>query len=86
MEPLSPLELQYITLEDIQRKKGEVRLELEKQREEFLKKTKQLSTSYHNPIVGGNGIVGAFRTGYAIFNGISNGIRIMRSIRKMFRR
>ncbi len=83
MKQLTQLELEHITLEDIQRMKSEVHHAIRSQKEDFVRKIQQ-QTSPYCTLVGG-GILGTMRTAYAIFSGITTGIKIMRSIRRMFR-
>lgn len=83
MKQLTQLELEHITLEDIQRMKSEVHHEIRSQKEDFVRKIQQQTNPYC--AIAGGGIMGTMRTAYAIFSGITTGIKIMRSIRRMFR-
>ncbi len=83
MRTFTPHELKSLTLEDIQRMKDEVLHEIEQQKEDIVLNAKQITAPYHG--IGGSGLIGSLRTAFAVFSGISTGIRLMKSIRKVFR-
>lgn len=83
MKTFTPHELDIITLDDIQQMKSDVLLEIEKQKDDIVRKTQQITAPYQG--IGGGGLMGTLRTAYAVYTGVSTGIRLMRSIRKIFR-
>lgn len=82
MENNTPKE---ITLEEISRRKAELRLKIEKQRSIIIASVKETfaptpsETSLHP-------VMRSFSTGLAIFDGVMTGIKIMRRIKAFFKR
>lgn len=81
MKPFTPHELDAVTLEDIQQMKSDLLLEIEDQKDDIVRKTQQITAPYQG--IGGGGLMGTLRTAYAVYTGVTTGIRLMRSIRKM---
>lgn len=74
----------YITLESIAQRKEELRKELSSQKLLMTDMAKSLFAPLAPAATKSTGIVHAFKTGFAIFDGALLGLRMIRKVRKMF--
>lgn len=77
--PLPPV----ITLEDIRKRKGEKKKEIEKSRERMMKITQDLFVPV-KPQNGFDGIMQNINAGIAAYDGLMTGIKIFKRIRTFF--
>lgn len=85
MKQLTPLELKYITLEDIQRMQEEIDIQIDRQKEDLLMGSRELFHPRHGTMIGSSGIMKSLRTFYVVYSGIKVGLQFIRSFRKKSR-
>jgi hypothetical protein len=74
----------YITLESIAQRKEELRKEISSQKQLMTDMAKSLFAPSAPATSKSTGIVHAFKTSFAIFDGALLGLRMIKKVRKMF--
>ena len=77
---------EILTLEDLQRQRAEALEELRAQKQVMSDTARNLFAPIAPAADKGTAVMRAFNTGMAIFDGVMLGIKLMRKVRKIFRR
>ena len=75
-----------LTLEDLQQQKAEALEELRAQQQIMADTARNLFAPIAPAADKGTAIMRAFNTGMAVFDGVMLGVKLMRKVRKIFRR
>ena len=77
---------EILTLEDLQQQKAEALEELRAQQQIMADTARNLFAPIAPAADKGTAIMRAFNTGMAVFDGVMLGVKLMRKVRKIFRR
>ena len=80
------VQTEIITLEDLQQQKAEALEELRAQQQIMADTARNLFAPIAPAADKGTAIMRAFNTGMAVFDGVMLGVKLMRKVRKIFRR
>lgn len=80
------VQTEILTLEDLQQQKAEALEELRAQKQIMADTARSLFAPIAPAADKGTAIMRAFNTGMAVFDGVMLGVKLMRKVRKMFRR
>lgn len=80
------IQTEILTLEDLQRQKAEALEELRAQQQIMADTARNLFAPIAPAADKGTAIMRAFNTGMAVFDGVMLGVKLMRKVRKIFRR
>ena len=80
------VQTEILTLEDLQQQKAEALEELRAQQQIMADTARNLFAPIAPAADKGTAIVRAFNTGMAVFDGVMLGVKLMRKVRKIFRR
>ena len=80
------IQTDILTLEDLQRQKAEALEELRAQQQIMADTARNLFAPIAPAADKGTAIMRAFNTGMAVFDGVMLGVKLMRKVRKIFRR
>ena len=81
-----PIDTSAITLEDIALRKAELQKEIQEKKENIKELSRELFAPLEPATNKANAMMRAFNTGMAIYDGAMTGVKIVRRIRKLFRR
>lgn len=81
-----PIDTSAITLEDIALRKAELQKDIQEKKENIKELSRELFAPLEPATNKANAIMRAFNTGMAIYDGAMTGVKIVRRIRKLFRR
>lgn len=81
-----PIDTSVITLEDIALRKAELQKDIQEKKENIKELSRELFAPLEPATNKANAMMRAFNTGMAIYDGAMTGIKIVRRIRKLFRR
>lgn len=81
-----PIDTSAITLEDIALRKAELQKDIQKKKENIKELSRELFAPLEPATNKANAMMRAFNTGMAIYDGAMTGVKIVRRIRKLFRR
>ncbi|MGI6218939.1 MAG: hypothetical protein ACOYJE_03625 [Bacteroidaceae bacterium] len=84
MNTLDTNSIERLTFEEICRMKEETLKDINQQKENISKKSKQLFS--HASFIPGSSLLGNLKFGYTLFTGAMVGFKIIRSIKRFFRR
>ena len=80
------VQTEILTLEDLQQQKAEALEELRAQQQIMADTARNLFAPIAPAADKGTAIMRAFNTGMAVFDGVMLGVKLMRKVRKIFRR
>lgn len=80
------VQTEILTLEDLQQQKTEALEELRAQQQIMADTARNLFAPIAPAADKGTAIMRAFNTGMAVFDGVMLGVKLMRKVRKIFRR
>lgn len=80
------VQTEILTLEDLQQQKAEALEELRAQQQIMADIARNLFAPIAPAADKGTAIMRAFNTGMAVFDGVMLGVKLMRKVRKIFRR
>ena len=80
------VQTEILTLEDLQQQKAEALEELRAQQQIMADTARNLFAPIAPAADKGTAIMRAFNTGRAVFDGVMLGVKLMRKVRKIFRR
>ena len=80
------VQTEILTLEDLQQQKAEALEELRAQQQIMADTARNLFAPIAPAADKGTAIMRAFSTGMAVFDGVMLGVKLMRKVRKIFRR
>ena len=80
------VQTEILTLEDLQQQKAEALEELRAQQQIMADTARNLFAPIAPAADKGTAITRAFNTGMAVFDGVMLGVKLMRKVRKIFRR
>ena len=80
------VQTEILTLEDLQQQKAEALEELRAQQQIMADTARNLFAPIAPAEDKGTAIMRAFNTGMAVFDGVMLGVKLMRKVRKIFRR
>lgn len=80
------VQTEILTLEDLQQQKAEALEELRAQQQIMANTARNLFAPIAPAADKGTAIMRAFNTGMAVFDGVMLGVKLMRKVRKIFRR
>lgn len=80
------IQTEILTLEDLQQQKAEALEELRAQQQIMADTARNLFAPIAPAADKGTAIMRAFNTGMAVFDGVMLGVKLMRKVRKIFRR
>ena len=80
------VQTEILTLEDLQQQKAEALEELHAQQQIMADTARNLFAPIAPAADKGTAIMRAFNTGMAVFDGVMLGVKLMRKVRKIFRR
>ena len=80
------VQTEILTLEDLQQQKSEALEELRAQQQIMADTARNLFAPIAPAADKGTAIMRAFNTGMAVFDGVMLGVKLMRKVRKIFRR
>ena len=80
------VQTEILTLEDLQQQKAEALEELRAQQQIMADNARNLFAPIAPAADKGTAIMRAFNTGMAVFDGVMLGVKLMRKVRKIFRR
>ena len=80
------VQTEILTLEDLQQQKAEALEELRAQQQIMAVTARNLFAPIAPAADKGTAIMRAFNTGMAVFDGVMLGVKLMRKVRKIFRR
>ena len=80
------VQTEILTLEDLQQQKAEALEELRAQQQIMADTARNLFAPIAPTADKGTAIMRAFNTGMAVFDGVMLGVKLMRKVRKIFRR
>ena len=86
MDMNDTIQTEILTLEDLQRQKAEALEELRAQKQVMNDTARNLFAPITPAANKGTAIMRAFNTGRAVFDGAMLGIKLMKKVRKIFRR
>lgn len=81
-----PIYTSAITLEDIALRKAELQKDIQEKKENIKELSRELFAPLEPATNKANAMMRAFNTGMAIYDGAMTGVKIVRRIRKLFRR
>lgn len=81
-----PIDTSAITLEDIALRKAELQKNIQEKKENIKELSRELFAPLEPATNKANAMMRAFNTGMAIYDGAMTGVKIVRRIRKLFRR
>ena len=81
-----PIDTSAITLEDIALRKAELQKGIQEKKENIKELSRELFAPLEPATNKANAMMRAFNTGMAIYDGAMTGVKIVRRIRKLFRR
>ena len=81
-----PIDTSAITLEDIALTKAELQKDIQEKKENIKELSRELFAPLEPATNKANAMMRAFNTGMAIYDGAMTGVKIVRRIRKLFRR
>lgn len=81
-----PIDTSVITLEDIALRKAELQKDIQEKKENIKELSRELFAPLEPATNKANAMMRAFNTGMAIYDGAMTGVKIVRRIRKLFRR
>ena len=81
-----PIDTSAITLEDIALRKAELQKDIQEKKENIKELSRELFAPLEPATNKANAMMRAFNTGMAIYHGAMTGVKIVRRIRKLFRR
>ncbi|MDM8336659.1 hypothetical protein [Mediterranea massiliensis] len=81
-----PIDTSAITLEDIALRKAELQKDIQEKKENIKELSRELFAPLEPATNKANAMMRAFNTGMAIYDGAMTGVKIVRRIRKLFRR
>lgn len=81
-----PIDTSTITLEDIALRKAELQKNIQEKKENIKELSRELFAPLEPATNKANAMMRAFNTGMAIYDGAMTGVKIVRRIRKLFRR
>ena len=81
-----PIDTSAITLEDIALRKAELQKNIQEKKENIKELSRELFAPFEPATNKANAMMRAFNTGMAIYDGAMTGVKIVRRIRKLFRR
>ena len=81
-----PIDTSAITLEDIALRKAELQKDIQEKKENIKELSRELFAPLEPVTNKANAMMRAFNTGMAIYDGAMTGVKIVRRIRKLFRR
>ena len=80
------VQTEILTLEDLQQQKAEALEEMRAQQQIMADTARNLFAPIAPAADKGTAIMRAFNTGMAVFDGVMLGVKLMRKVRKIFRR
>lgn len=81
-----PIDTSAVTLEDIALRKAELQKDIQEKKENIKELSRELFAPLEPATNKANAMMRAFNTGMAIYDGAMTGVKIVRRIRKLFRR
>ena len=81
-----PIDTSAITLEDIALRKAELQKDIQEKKENIKELSRELFAPLEPATNKAKAMMRAFNTGMAIYDGAMTGVKIVRRIRKLFRR